>query len=73
MVNKNFDRSRRRSAPRISPYSSAHSNTFASRPSFAGEWASELLTSITESSSAIRQFIGGSLLSPVSTAWMWRA
>jgi len=48
------------------------SKIFASRPSFAGEWASELLTSITRSSCDNRQFMGGSLLNPVSAAAMCR-
>ena len=43
----------------------------ASRPSFAGEWASEFEISWKESSAESLQFIGGSEDRPVSNAWIW--
>src|SRR3990172_10350131 len=46
------------------------SNTFASRPIFAGEWASELEMSVMLSSMESRQFISGYDERPVSMAWM---
>ena len=47
------------------------SSRLASRPSLAGEWASELETRVRPSRSDTRQFMGGSEDRPVSTAWMW--
>ncbi len=47
------------------------SSRSASRPSLAGEWASEWDTSVSPSRAETRQFMGGSEDSPVSTAWMW--
>ena len=41
----------------------------ASRPSLAGEWASELDTSWYPSRAESRQFMGGSEERPVSRAW----
>lgn len=43
----------------------------ASRPSLAGECASEFETSVYPSSAERRQFIGGSEDRPVSNAWIW--
>lgn len=59
------------SAPERPPQDSSASKRFASRPSLAGEWASELETKKYRSSAESRQFIGGSEESPVSSAWMW--
>ena len=47
------------------------SNRLASRPSLAGECASELETRVKRSRADTRQFIGGSEERPVSTAWMY--
>ena len=44
------------------------SSKFASRPSLAGEWASEWETNVYLSRADTRQFMGGSEESPVSTA-----
>ena len=48
------------------------SNRLASRPSFSGEWASELETRAKRSRKLQAQFMGGSEDSPVSTAQISR-
>ena len=55
---------------RISPKVISQSKTFASRPRRVGEWASEFDINVRLSSVDSRQFMGGSLDRPVSTAKM---
>ena len=52
----------------IDSYETSVSKRFPSRPSFSGEWASELEMSVYLSRKLQSQFIGGSLERPVSTA-----
>ncbi len=57
----------------IELYDISVSKMFASRPIFAGEWASEFEMRLIVSSAETRQFIGGSDESPVSMALIWGA